>query len=603
MTHPTFQTRIEALYRQSSVTYAGTVVAGLVVLGATWALPQAHLAIVWFFAVFALSALRYALSMRQLRRGITQRGALRSAWWFATGALASGVLWGAFGVAAFEVNEPVYIVFAGFILGGMASGALGSLSVFLPAYALYAIPAVVPYAVLALTSGVTAFQGVGALSLVFVGVNLGYARGLNRTVQRAIELQFENARLLEDVARQRDLAEQASANKSLFLAAATHDMHQPAYAAGLFVGQLTHELAQSQGPHGDSPVSSTLRDLRFSVESLNAMLTGLIEHARLDGGRRDRWFASETKAGLVDLASLASQIVDMLRPSAHISGLVLRLRVSNELDTRVSCDPVDLQRLIQNLVQNALKFTERGGVLVTIRPVRGKIRLAVWDTGRGIKPTDLPGVFDDYSQLSNSNSVSGGARDFSLGLGLSIVNKLCARMGVDVCVRSEFGRGSVFSCDFSRVQDKPAEPLNLLVNKQTPNSPNQSALPPPRARSVLVVDDDAFVRRAVTSTLERVGHEVLVAANAQEATALLQMHAVDVLLADFDLGPDSDSGAQLIASAMAAHPCLVACLITGDARAASSLGVNTQRVHVLRKPLSEVELLGAVQTRARLGCF
>jgi signal transduction histidine kinase len=222
-------------------------------------------------------------------------------------------------------------------------------------------------------------------------------------------------------------AERANQAKSHFLAAASHDLRQPIHALGMFVTRLT------QLPHDDQ-TGQLIRSLEASVVAMQNLLDGLLDVSRLEAQ------AVHVNKEAFALATLFDQLGHDLAQTAFDRGLRLRIRPTS---LWVRSDATLLYRMLLNLVGNALRYTERGGVLVAARPVIGTelVQLQVWDTGIGIAPEHQTAVFSEFYQVANA------ARDRSkgLGLGLNIVQRTAALLDHPLTLVSRLGRGTCFS--------------------------------------------------------------------------------------------------------------------------------------------------------------
>jgi signal transduction histidine kinase len=286
--------QVQTLYRQSGTTFLGTLLAAGVatlVLLPDVGIPDSWLW-VWLGTVVLLTATRRYFVQRFLRQSLPPEttGNLASrantaAQGFALGSFLSGCLWGVLGMLAFDAQALVPTLFVAFLLGGMVSGALGSLSVYYPAFVAYSVTSVLPFSLRCMAEGTPELIGFGVLTLVFMLVSLGYGRGLNRSVRTSIELRFENAQLLKELAIERDRAQQSDADKTALLAHATHDLRQPAYAAGLYAASLNGVLdAAFAAPGGPAPAQARhmAAQLEASVTAFNSLLEGLLDLAQLD---------------------------------------------------------------------------------------------------------------------------------------------------------------------------------------------------------------------------------------------------------------------------------------------------------------------------------
>lgn len=223
-------------------------------------------------------------------------------------------------------------------------------------------------------------------------------------------------------------AEAASRSKSRFLAAASHDLRQPLQALDLFQNALAAT--------GLTPAQQCISDqMRLSIRGLNETLSTLLDISRLDSGGIDPRLQN------LMLEDLLGQLSGEHATSAQLGNLHLRLRLPRNLPA-VRSDPRLLRSLVGNLIGNAIKYTPRGKVLVSLRQRRGGILLQVWDTGIGIAQEHIESIFEEFYQIDNPE------RDEAkgLGLGLAIARRIARLLGTEITCRSRPGRGSVFSC-------------------------------------------------------------------------------------------------------------------------------------------------------------
>ncbi|UWR51745.1 PAS-domain containing protein [Phaeobacter inhibens] len=351
--------------------------------------------------------------------------------------------------------------------------------------------------------------------------------------QRVLERTLE----LEDALQ---AAERANASKSRFVAAASHDLLQPLSAAKLFVAALKSELP-------DASPQDTLHKAANALDSVETLVSALLDISRLDSGR------AEVHVTSVDLDDLLGQLQDEMRPTADIKGLTLRLRPSR---ARVLSDVTYLRRIMQNLISNALRYTDQGGVLIGIRPRRASVRVEVWDTGPGIADEDRNRIFAEFQRLNATASAADG-----MGLGLAIVERACALLGHPLTLRSEVGRGTVFAIDLPR--DAASPPIGEVSSlRAEPPRPAPTQLPQLIA---LLIVADADLRQTLSLTMEQWGIDVLPCASEDEARTLLAEIEVtpDVLLIDLQLG-SNQCGAKVIEDLRRDFGPLPACLISSS---------------------------------------
>ena len=242
----------------------------------------------------------------------------------------------------------------------------------------------------------------------------------------------ENLRLfneIQETSRQLDLANQA---KSRFLAAASHDLRQPMHALSLFVGQL--RASRTPADRG-----TLVQRIEEAVGSLSALLDQLLDLSKLEAGAVQ---AVQEDFAIGDtLAAIETQFA----PLARAKGITLRVHATSAW---VSSDPLLAQRVLLNLVANAIRYTERGGVLIGCRRRGDRLRIAVWDTGCGIPDDRREDVFREFVQLGERRQAGPvNERNRGLGLGLAIVSRLADLLGTHVELVSNVGRGSMFAFD------------------------------------------------------------------------------------------------------------------------------------------------------------
>jgi len=357
----------------------------------------------------------------------------------------------------------------------------------------------------------------------------------------------------------RDAAEAADLAKTRFLAAASHDLRQPLHALGLYMATLRGgALAPAQ--------AEVAERMAAAHAALDAMFAALLDVSRLDAGAvTPRW-------ELVALAPLVRRLADEWAAEAEARGLRLAVFVADDEAASVS-DPLLLERLLRNLIANAMKYTQRGGVLLACRTRsdaagRRRHRIEVWDSGVGIAETDRERVFEEFFQVGNP----GRDRNAGLGLGLAIVRRLARLLGLEVELHSRAGRGSVFFVD--GLTPAGAAPLAAAAAR--------AALSRLQGRVVAVLEDDAEVRDAMRRLLELWGCRACVAADAEALLAAEPVRA-DALVADRRLadGRDGLVEARRLFDAWGAPVPLL--LVSGDTAVAR--GAPDDGVLCLPKPV------------------
>ena len=364
-----------------------------------------------------------------------------------------------------------------------------------------------------------------------------------------------------DLRQARAQAEQASTAKSRFLAAASHDLRQPLQAAILYNNVLKRQLDGTA--HAD-----TVGKLQSSLEALRDLLNRLLDVSRLEAG------AIAPEMTTLSVRILFERLHDEFAPQAQEKGLELKIRSG---EWRVRSDPQLLEQLLRNLVSNAIRYTERGRVLVACRRADGgDLRIQVWDTGIGIAPAELEAIFDEFYQVSNPAR----RRQAGLGLGLAIVRGLSQLLGHPVTVRSTLGRGSVFELRVPRAAPRAARPLG-----------GHRALA--RAPAVVVIiDDDPDVLDSLRLSLEQTGHRVVGGSDSEEVLRLVRRlgRPPDLILSDYRLGAEITGVEAIGRLRQELGEEIPAIVITGDSSSAALREVRAAGFPVMHKPVDPEQL-------------
>jgi signal transduction histidine kinase len=381
-----------------------------------------------------------------------------------------------------------------------------------------------------------------------------------RIAAKSASLEFQ----LLQTERAKDQAEMANRFKSRFLAAASHDLRQPLHALGLFAAALPEHTRDAEG-------AELVQRITTSIDSLDALLSSLLDISKLDAG------AITAEPRDLRLDDLFERLANDFVPEALERDL--RLAV---VPTRfvVRSDPALLERIVRNLVANALRYTERGGVVVGARRRGGRIAIEVWDSGAGIAAAERERIFEEFYQIGNPER----DRTRGLGLGLAIVRRLARLLGHDVELDSRVGRGSVF-----RVLVAPGDPK--AVAAAAPAAPLAASLL--RGRLIVVIDDEPSVRESTGNLLQAWGCDVVAAADAKEALAAVGQRVPAALLVDYRLRGGED-GLGAIAQLRAMLGRIPALLISGESSTEELARINARGVQLLHKPVPPAKLRSAL---------
>ncbi|MFB2533312.1 hybrid sensor histidine kinase/response regulator [Paracoccus sp. p4-l81] len=393
------------------------------------------------------------------------------------------------------------------------------------------------------------------------------------------EIKTRNRELLEalsdlsqrnaELAQARAAAVEANRAKNRFLRAASHDLLQPLSAAKLFLAML--QDTDLDGGQGD-----LVARLASAFGLVEELMHAVLDIARLDSQR------IEFNRRPVALRDLFQRLNAEFQHVAHERGLELRFAQSS---VRVDSDPTFLFRIAQNLVSNALKYTERGGVLVGVRRRGARAWLEVRDSGVGIAAEDRNRIFDEFQRINPDQSAPG------MGLGLSIVRGACQKLGHPISLQSEPGRGSVFRIGLPIVTGPAAAP------GPAPQPAKRRGLL--RGRRVMVIENDAAMAHAYRLVLgDEAGMKVMPAASTAEALAHLPTRRAppQVILADYHLdGGDTGVAAIDAVRARLRKPDLPAVVVTANRDPAMQRDCRERGIGVLEKPVAPEELRAALR--------
>jgi two-component system, sensor histidine kinase len=433
--------------------------------------------------------------------------------------------------------------------------------------ALISVPMVLFYLRNAFTESVLP---IAILFFMFGVVCVLIALNANRTVIQAIRFRLSNETLALQSAQDARRADQASRDKSNFLAAAAHDMRQPVHALQMLQGLLQ----QSQEPQQQQNI---LEQMQAATRTIGQLFDAVMELSRLESG------TAKAKMEAIDLEAFLADRIGQHLPDALQKGLRLRSRIcASGQGAWIGADRVLLMRLVDNLLSNALRYTQHGGVLITVRRHSArKLYLEIWDTGIGIAAKDIERVFDPYVQIDNEVR----SREKGLGLGLAIVRNSAQLMGMTIDLRSRPGRGSRFRIVLGRVA---AAPIAASAIGFPPPGLEAPAL---SGKNVLVIEDDPLVARALISVLEQwkgvVRHGIC-----YEALSLAEW-APDLILCDQRL-PGLLDGLETLDRLKASFPKAACLLQTGELSPEVAVRAQNSGYSLLIKPVTVEELGHAI---------
>ncbi len=376
----------------------------------------------------------------------------------------------------------------------------------------------------------------------------------------------DRRRITDELRAARAEAETANKAKSRFLATASHDLRQPLQTLQLLNAALGRRVS-------DAASLDLIHRQQAALDSMGDLLNALLDITKLESG------ALRPNLEVVPLADVLADLQGQFESVASARNLTLAITTTAEC---LRTDRVLFRQLMQNLLNNALKYTREGGVTVAFQRDPGHLRIEVTDTGVGIPAPDLDRVFDEYYRVDTP-----GARPRGFGLGLTIVRQIARLLGLAVKVESELGQGTTFAVYV------PAGQLVAPVDERTVPVGTAHGRPDVPKPGILVIEDDAPVRDALELVLGLEGYPVRVAASAAGAEALFATHGaeIDLVVSDYQLG-DGRNGLELLGKLrVLADRDLPAVILSGDTSPVLASIGDVPRVALLRKPVDAPRLV------------
>lgn len=592
---------VRLLFRHAPAVLAANVANASLMLAALWPVADRAVLVGWFAAVCAVSLCRLDLWWCS-RRALSEANCTRWGGWYTVGSTVSGLLWGCTAWMFISPGNPETLLLVSFVIGGMGAGAVASLSPYPPAFYLYVIGSIVLFELRLFALGDRISLVMAGMATVYVIGLVVIGRNLHAVLVRALELNQENRHLLVNREREvrlrtadlrvanaelereinerkavelrleeaREEADRANEAKSRFLAAASHDLRQPLQSLYLFTSVLHRHVG------GDRKGLDALVRIERGLDILKGLLDGLLDLTRLDVNIiHPNWVAFPLKPMLDDIVAAYARV-------AASKGIVL---TGGPLaDTLVFSDQVLLGRMIRNLVENALRYTEHGSIRLSCEVAGGIARIDVSDTGIGIPQDQLERIFEEFHQIGNPE------RDKArgLGLGLAIVQRLSRILDHPVEVRSQLGVGTTFSVRLPTALNAPCHPVAEEEEERLEDFGT--------GHRVVVIDDDPMVLLALNSMLEQWGFDVTIAGCGD--SALAQLHPLlppQLIIADYRLrgGKVGTDAIRVLRDACSAE--IPAVVLTGETGAECATAAQSLGALVLHKPVTPRDLATAMR--------
>ena len=538
-----------------------------------WGIAPTALIVPWMAAFGVMCLVRLLIAQRFKRLGATSPAEWQ-AWLLRSniGTLVAGVLWGVTGWVfygqggALQQTGLIVIVYTFCVVG------IPVLSIQPRLYLTFAALCFLPLvARIALVGDRYHYQLAGELVLI-ISLTAILANTYRQALQRAIDLKIQAdalaARLrIETLAAEaaRRAAETANRAKTQFFTAASHDLRQPLHAMGLFAEALRQRVHEPEVAH-------LVNSINESVDALEGLFSELLDITRIDSG------GVEVHAQHFEFADILRKIRLHFEPSAFEKGLELRLRGGRRV---AFADPLLVERIVRNLVSNAIRYTNDGSVMLSCRQRGERLLIQVWDTGVGIRPAEQGRVFDEFYQVPHTAAVSPEQRK-GLGLGLAIVKRLADLMAAPLTLRSTPGRGTVFA-------------LELPVGRAPRVAQERVSLKAPSGvtldgRLIVIVEDEPAVRAGLEVLLQGWGATIesfdsVAASRAWAEGSDPARVKPDLLIVDYRLEEGRNGVDAIKALRSRFGAAIPAILVTGSTMTGHDKEAQEHDFHLLIKPV------------------
>ena len=448
---------------------------------------------------------------------------------------------------------------------GLCAASLTMQSPSLPAFLAFFVPCILSLMVASFAIGTEVFVTIGFCAIVYLTVLTWMGVNLEATVRKSIELRHTNDDLIDQLRTALDETKEANKSKSVFLASASHDLRQPTHAMGLFVETLM-----------DTPLSAhqgvIVENLHLAVNSTRNMLNTLLDFSKLDAGA----IQPNPKPFLVQ--SMFTKLENDLAPEADKKGLIYRSRETNQA---AYADAQLVELILRNLVANAIRYTQSGGLVVGCRRLSGgDLSLEVWDSGIGIAKEFQEDIFKEFYQLGNPER----DREKGFGLGLANAKGLAESMGLEVSLNSCVDRGSVFKLQLPRS-------TAAVIEDITPELLDNRIL---EGKRILFIDDDKPIRLAMQSLFDSWGCLCMPYESTEQALAEQGDQVFDLLIVDYRL-QNNVTGKEVIEQLRRHYSSdLPAIIVTGDTASDRIVEARSVDALLLHKPTSSAQLRNMV---------
>jgi len=475
----------------------------------------------------------------------------------------TGCIWGAAGTVFFDHQELENIALLILTFVSMIASSLVSLASKPVAYILFSTPLMMSLIINMLIVNQPFYTWMGFGATVYLFVTYGFSSTIHKVIDHSLRLKYENLELIKDLTEQTDRANKASSEKSQFFASASHDLRQPLNAVNLFTEVLSTKLT-------DSAQKRDLGDIQQGLDSLNTLLDALFDVSYLDSGSVNAEKVS------FNLQMILEKLGRQFLIETKIKGLDFNIKDCNLV---IYSDPILLERVITNLLVNAVKYTETGKIELWLEEADNQfVRMHISDTGIGIAKDHIESIFNEFFQVNNPER----NRKYGLGLGLAIVRRILDILNHPIAVTSELGIGTDVVITLPLSTEQPIDMPSAADTNDTLNAFN--------GLQIMIVDNEIEIVKAMQALLESWGSQCVTYSSTESALATIDSeYKPDVIITDYRM-PGKHNGRSMIMAFRKVWPNIPALVVTGDTSGEVVEELRANQLDYLRKPVKPAQL-------------
>ena len=522
--------QLRLAHRNTSVSQAASLVIAVLITLVLWPVTEKSHLLSWFAVVVCSIFPRLALSRRFFKQDRAGAAADVDRWirWTRVGVLLSGMIWGSAALWLYPTEDPHRELFLCLMLVGVSTGALPLLAPLPGAFPLYAGAIVLPLVTVFILKNQFIYLMIALAALLELYTWIVSANRYRHTISDSQHLRFQNEALVANLTASNETAlaakheaDAANLAKSKFLANMSHEIRTPMNA----ILGLTHLGLEAPA----EKQREYLRKINDSAGLLLNILNDILDFSKIEAGK------ITLESVDFDLHRVMDRISSTIGAQARAKYLEFVIYIAPQTPRYLQGDPLRLGQVLLNLASNAVKFTQRGSVTVSVVPEsvtaeKTVLRYSVSDTGIGLTPEQRQRLFQAFSQADSSTTRKFGGT----GLGLAISKRLVELMGGDIQVDSEYGQGSIFhfSVPFHRAEDGAEITLAEAQSRRTIARSDLEGL---RGARVLVAEDNPINQHIILQFLEKAELAVTLVENGLMAVEKARARSFDVILMDIQM--------------------------------------------------------------------